>query len=261
MTLLVTLVLAALAVPGVALALRGEGTMQVRQTEDCSGNGNLSVVSLPFSLFFDGFAPHDTGTVTGFTQPGNVQVGQGTVTVDENGFACLRVTGHAEPGQYKIVYDFGSGTGKQKVIRLVGPGPTETTEPSPSESATSPSDSPTSATPTTPTATETTPTATVTSPSVTPTSSMPTLTPPPPTDTSAPTSTSAPASTSGTATGSVSATASPTTDVAHLKFKQVPTGAGGEQLPKTGGSGATLVFGATLLVAGAVVASAARVRG
>ena len=113
---------------GAALAApRGEGTMLVRQSDDCSGTGNDSSVSLPFSLLFTGFAPDTTGTVTAFTQPGGDEVGSGTVMVDSNGEACVRVTGEVPTGQYKIVYDFGSGTGKQKVIRITDaePEPTE----------------------------------------------------------------------------------------------------------------------------------------
>ena len=62
--------------PGVAAASRGEGTMQVHRSEDCSGNGNASVVSLPFSALFTGFPPDATGPVTAFAQPGNVTWGR-----------------------------------------------------------------------------------------------------------------------------------------------------------------------------------------
>ena len=59
---------------------RGRGTMLVRQSTDCSGNGNVSTVALPFSVLFTGFTPGDTGIVTAYTQPGGVQVGQRTVS-------------------------------------------------------------------------------------------------------------------------------------------------------------------------------------
>ena len=111
-------------------APRGEGTMLVRQSVDCSGNGNDSSVSVPFSLLFTGFAPGAEGTVSAFTQPGNELVGSGEVKVDEAGEACVRVTGEVPPGNYKIVYDFGSGTGKQKVIHI------RDSEPEPTESPT-----------------------------------------------------------------------------------------------------------------------------
>ena len=121
---------------GAALAApRGEGTMLVRQSENCSGTGDDAFVSVPFSLWFTGFAPNATGTVTAFTQPGGDEVGSGTVMVDSNGEACVRVTGEVPTGQYKIVYDFDSGTGKQKVIHIRDsePPPTEPpTDPRPS---------------------------------------------------------------------------------------------------------------------------------
>ena len=44
---------------------RGQGTMLVKDTADCSGSGNVSTVTLPFSLMFTGFDPYDTGTVFG----------------------------------------------------------------------------------------------------------------------------------------------------------------------------------------------------
>ena len=101
--------------------IRGEGTMLVRQSTDCSGTGTTSTVYFPFSVLFTGFEPGETGEVTAFTQPGGEQVGHRTVTVDEQGNRCELVEGTVPPGQYKLVYDFESGTGKQKVIRLVAP--------------------------------------------------------------------------------------------------------------------------------------------
>ena len=117
--------------------------MLVRQNTDCSGTGNESTVSFPFTLFFSGFESGVTGEVTAFTQPGGTQVGHRSVTVDELGNRCELVDGTAPPGQYKIVYDFGSGTGKQKVIRLeAAPAPTPSGGPSPTESAAPPTTGP-----------------------------------------------------------------------------------------------------------------------
>ena len=222
--------------PALAAAeTRGQGTMLVRQTLDCSGTGNASTVHVPFSVLFTGFAPNETGTVTAYTQPGGQQVGQRTVRVGPDGTRCVRVRGNVPPGQYKIVYDFGSGTGKQKVIRITGPGPKPTV------------------TPTRPTVTPTTPTDTPTAPTVTPTT--PTVTPP---TTPAGTVT---ASTSGppTSTASSSATSSPPTRVGHLKFTQLPrtaVAAGTRSLPKTGGPSVAplTIIGTVLLGFGALLA-------
>ena len=49
---------------------RGQGTMLVYDSTTCSGTGNSSSVTLPFSLLFTGFDPGATGTVTAYTQPG-----------------------------------------------------------------------------------------------------------------------------------------------------------------------------------------------
>lgn len=132
--------------------------MLVRQSTDCSGTGTASTVYFPFTTLFTGFEPGETGEVTAFTQPGGVQVGHRRVTVDGQGNRCELVEGTVPPGQYKLVYDFESGTGKQKVIRLVA-APTSSVAPSasvtPSASAsvsTTPSTSPSVApTPTPPT--------------------------------------------------------------------------------------------------------------
>jgi LPXTG-motif cell wall-anchored protein len=131
-------------------ALRGEGTLHIHDSEDCTGPGEDSTVTVPFSGLFTGFAPNTTGTVSAYAQPGGQLVGQRQVTVDAQGNRCELVTGvDVPPGQYKIVYDFGSGTGKQKVIHIAGSteptqtptlDPTETPIESPSEI---PSQSPT----------------------------------------------------------------------------------------------------------------------
>ncbi len=211
--------------------------MLVRQSTDCSGNGNSSSVTVPFSIYFTGFEPFATGTVTAYTQPGGEEVGSRSITLGPDGSRCYRVTGDVPPGQYKIVYDFGSGTGKQKVIRIEGAAPT----PSPTPTKT-PTKSPTS------------------SPSVTPTVS--------PTVTSSvspsvsPTVTSS-VSPSGSATGSPSAspsesesvlptsTAAPSEseDVEGLTFTPVDT------LPDTGSSHVSrnLSIGAGLVVLGSLL--------
>jgi len=111
-------------------AARGQGTMLVYDNTTCEGTGNASVVTLPFSLLFTGFEPGASGTVTAYTQPGGELVGSASFSLDEDGERCARVDGDAPSGQYKIVYDFGSGTGKQKVIRVNNPGGGETPEPS-----------------------------------------------------------------------------------------------------------------------------------
>ncbi len=124
-----TLTLAGTVVSSASAQIRGEGTMLVRQSTDCSGTGTASTVYFPFSALFTGFEPGETGEVTAFTQPGGVQVGHRAVTVDEQGNRCELVEGTVPPGQYKLVYDFESGTGKQKVIRVVAP-PGGSTSPS-----------------------------------------------------------------------------------------------------------------------------------
>jgi LPXTG-motif cell wall-anchored protein len=236
-----TLTVAVLAPP----AFAGQGTMHVKQALDCTGGGEDSTVHLPFALLFEGFAPNTTGTVTAFTQPGGVQVGQATVTVDALGNRCEEVTGSAPPGQYKIVYDFGSGTGKQKVIRLVeapapSPSPTETVtptvSPTTSESATG-SESPTE-----------TSTATV-SESPTETSTATASEPP----------TSSTASPSGTLTESAppsSATPSASSSVLGEELEFIaepdPVGDAAARLPKTGADDVTalVVVGPLLALLG-----------
>src|SRR5262245_6197095 len=93
-------------------APRGQGTMLVRQSTGGSGPGSDATVSVPFSVLFTGFAPFAHGTVTAYTQPGHEEVGHRAIVLDEHGESCQRVTGDVPPGQYKIVYDFASGTGK-----------------------------------------------------------------------------------------------------------------------------------------------------
>lgn len=119
------------AAPAMASA-RGQGTMLVSDGISCQGAGNDSAVTIPFSLWFTGFAAGATGTVSAYTQPGGELVATRDVTLDENGQGCLRVTGDAPSGRYKLVYDFGSGTGKQKVIYVTNPRPTQSPVPTPS---------------------------------------------------------------------------------------------------------------------------------
>lgn len=125
-----------LAAAAPAQAARGQGTMLVFDNTTCVGTGNASSVTLPFSLLFTGFEPGASGTVSAYTQPGGALVGTATLTLDDTGRRCAFVDGDVESGMYKIVYDFGSGTGKQKVIAVRDPdNPTGTPEPSePSES-------------------------------------------------------------------------------------------------------------------------------
>ena len=237
--------------PGVAMAApRGEGTMQVRQSENCSGTGDDAFVSVPFSLWFTGFTPGAEGTVTAFTSPGGEEVGHGTVTVDADGQACVRVSGDVPPGNYKIVYDFGSGTGKQKVVHIRDsePQPTESPSSPPPESPSSPPPESPSSPPESPTAPPESPTAPPESPTAPPESpTTPTVTPTTPAVTPT-TPSSAPSST----------TSSPSTEVGHLKFKQVPkaqVAAVPENLPKTGGLSlaALTVMGSLLLGLGVLL--------
>lgn len=116
-----------------AQAARGQGTMLVFDNTTCAGTGNSSSVTLPFSLLFTGFEPGATGTVSAYTQPGGALVGTATLTLDDSGQRCAFVDGEVESGMYKIVYNFGSGTGKQKVIRVRDPDQ-PTGSPDPSES-------------------------------------------------------------------------------------------------------------------------------
>lgn len=159
-------VLLVLACAAPAQAARGQGTMLVYDNTTCAGTGNASSVTLPFSLLFTGFEPGATGTVSAYTQPGGVLVGSATLTLDDSGRRCAFVDGDVESGMYKIVYDFGSGTGKQKVIRVRDPDrPTGTPDPSESTATVTSTSTETS----TSTATETvTATATNTDNGVTP---------------------------------------------------------------------------------------------
>ena len=235
-------------------ATRGAGSMLVRQDVRCAGTGTTSTVFLPFSLWFSGFSPHETGTVAAYTQPGGALIGSATITLDSTGRRCVEVVGEAPPGRYKIVYDFGSGTGKQKVIRLVDP-PVSTDVPTAAPSTTSAS--PTSASPTTTSASPTTTSAspTTTSASPTTTSASPSTTSASPTTTSAsPTSTGAsPTATSPSATGTSGpgGTASPSaTEPGHVEFipeDLAPTGASAPP-PSLPSAVVLLVVGGLLLL-------------
>ena len=258
--LLAVAALVLVAGPGLA-APKGSGTMLVRQDVHCGGTGNASSVYLPFALYFAGFAPNAVGTVSAYTQPGGHLVATRAVTLDAEGNRCVEVTGSATPGQYKIVYDFGSGTGKQKVIRIV-PSPTVSASPShpiatvspsgtrPPTATASPSHpiataSPSTATPTASPTGSVTPTATTSSPTTTSASpSGPGTTPPVTTSASA----------TGTASGSPGATAAPTStpspsDSETADLELIP-----EYLPPTGGSvTATLAAGLLLLAFGGLL--------
>jgi len=168
----------------------------VRQDVRCAGTGTTSTVYLPFSLWFSGYAPHETGTVAAYTQPGGALIGSATITLDSTGSRCVEVVGEAPPGQYKLVYDFGSGAGKQKVIRLVDP-PGGTDAPTAAPTTTSATPMTTSASPTTTSASPTTTSASPTTTSASPTSTgaSPTATSPSATGTSGPGGTASPSAT------------------------------------------------------------------
>jgi hypothetical protein len=198
--------------------------MLVKQDVHCADSGTTSTVYLPFALYFTGYAPHETGTVSAYTQPGNERIGTATITLDSQGSRCVEVVGQATPGQYKIVYDFGSGTGKQKVIRLVdAPGASHTPTPAPTPTSASPST--TSASPTT-------------------TSASPSTTSASPTTTSAsPSTTSASPSTTSASPSDPGGTASPSpSESDHVEF--IP-----ENLAPTGSSGPSPLPGALVLLA------------
>jgi len=224
---------AAVLVGGAAQAApKGAGTMLVRQDVHCGGTGNASSVYLPFALYFTGFAPNTVGTVSAYTQPGGHLVASRAVTLDAQGARCVEVVGSATPGQYKIVYDFGSGAGKRKVIQIV-PGPTASASPSHPIATVPPS--------TTATASPSHPIATV-----------------PPSTTGTPTSPATPSvSATATTTGSpgATATASPspsTSESGDLEF--IP-----EYLPPTGGPAtSTLPAGLVLLAVGGLLVLASR---
>ena len=254
--------------PGLATALRGEGTMQVRQSQDCSGSGSDSTVTIPFSLFFVGFEPYDTGTVVAFTQPGGEKVGEATVTVGPDGSRCVLVTGKVPPGQYKIVYDFGSGTGKQKVIQIVGPAPpTDTSTPTTTTDTPTPTTTTVTPTPTistvTPTPTTTTVTPTPTTTTDTPTPTISTVTPTPTTITVTPTPIISTVTPTPPSTTTVTPTPRPSTRVGHLKFTALPVEGPSAQpatqgLPDTGGSDLTalVIIGGTLIAGGLLLVGA-----
>jgi hypothetical protein len=247
---LLAVALVGLTAPAAQAQVRGQGTLLIKQSTDCSGNGESAQVYFPFSALFTGFEPNESGTVTAYTQPGGVQVGQWTVTVDALGNRCEMVVGTADPGQYKIVYDFGSGTGKQKVIRIIpappSPSPTPTSSESPNVSPSeSPSESPSGTE--TPTGSE--------SPSESPTESA--------------TVTGSPTDTGGIPTQTLgpgaSTTPSPSTSVEGEKIELIPEAdAVGDDavLAHTGSDVSPLLeIGAGLLVAGAGLVVLARRRG
>jgi hypothetical protein len=245
------LIAALVAAPGTAPASaqsRGQGTVLVHQDIHCGGSGNSSTVYMPFALYFTGFPHNATGTVSAYTQPGGQLVGSGNVTLDSHGNRCVEVSGDAPPGQYKIVYDFGSGTGKQKVVRLVAaPSATPTVTPSHPIATVTPTSS--SATPTTTSASPSTTSASpsTTSASPTTTSASPSTTSASPSDTSAsPSTTSASPSDTSTPTGAPTASVSPT-DTAP-EFVYTP-----EDLAPTGGSTEPLTIGLVLALAGLVL--------
>jgi hypothetical protein len=242
------MVLVGLAAPDAEARVRGQGTLLIMQRTDCGQHGESSSVYFPFSGLFTGFEPNTTGTVTAYTQPGGVQVGQRSVTVDAQGNRCELVTGTAEPGQYKIVYDFGSGTGKQKVIRIV-----EAPPPSPTESPTLPespgaTESPTA--PESPSATE--------SPSSPPSSTSA----PPSTASLTPTGTAAPGPSTSS---SLSAAATPSTSVAAEKiiFEPLADPVGDAAVLARTGTDVTMMLGlaAVLFASGTALVVVGRRRG
>ena len=220
---LTMLIAALVAAPGTAPASaqsRGQGTVLVHQDIHCGGSGNSSTVYMPFALHFTRFPPNATGTVSAYTQPGGQLVGTSNVTLDAQGNRCVEVSGDAPPGQYKIVYDFGSGTGKQKVIRLVtAPTPTPTVTPSHPIATV------------TPTSASATPTTTSASPSTT---------------SASPTTTSASPSLTSTSTGVPTASVSPTDTAPEFVFTP-------EALAPTGASQEPLTVGLALALAGLVL--------
>jgi len=241
---LTMLIAALVAAPGTAPASaqsRGQGTVLVHQDIHCGGSGNSSTVYMPFALHFTRFPPNATGTVSAYTQPGGQLVGTSNVTLDAQGNRCVEVSGDAPPGQYKIVYDFGSGTGKQKVIRLVtAPTPTPTVTPSHPIATVTPTSA--SATPTTTSASPST-----TSASPTTTSASPSTTSASPSTTSAsPTTTSASPSLTSTSTGVPTASVSPTDTAPEFVFTP-------EALAPTGASQEPLTVGLALALAGLVL--------
>jgi hypothetical protein len=225
-------------------ASKGAGTMLVRQDIHCAGTGTASTVYLPFALYFTGYPPHTVGTVSAYTQPGGHLVASREITLDASGARCVEVVGSATPGQYKIVYDFGSGAGKQKVIRVV-PDPSVTATASPSHPIATVSPTRTTPAPTSPTA-SVAPSTTSAGPTVSggPTTSAPT-TSAPPTLTTSPTGTASGGS--GASPSTSSAPAPSESETADLTF--VP-----EYLPPTGGSvTSTLPAALVLLCLGAAM--------
>jgi LPXTG-motif cell wall-anchored protein len=223
-------------------------------------------VQIPFTLLFTGFEPHASGTVVAYSQPGGQQVGSADVTVDALGVRCLRVVGDAAPGQYKLVYDFGSGTGKQKVV-TVEPGPSPTASSSQSEPATG-SEEPTATDTATSTGSE------VTTISATPTEPLPTdssatvsqtpspsLTPTPPESGSSAGSTTPsniPSEGSGTSTSSTGPAATTGGENYTVEFEPLPDSFGDEAagLPKTGADAGTqtlAILGVLLAAGGAIL--------
>ena len=54
------LAVATLPMPAATALPRGEGTMQVRQSLDCSGSGDASRVQIPLKVLFTVFEPNYT---------------------------------------------------------------------------------------------------------------------------------------------------------------------------------------------------------
>jgi hypothetical protein len=202
------------------------GTIMVFDAVGCSGGeaqGTSPTVTVPFSIGGTGFDANQAGTATIAIQPGGQVVFTASATADANGAWCLSPI-DLPPGQYKVVFTFGNGTGKQKVFRVESVG-----------STTSSSSSSTTSLPAT--------TTTVVAGSTTTTAGSTTTTSPTgPTTTEGggglpPTTTSSPAPSTTTTTALPQTT---TTEVDAGGGAPTTTVAGG------GGAGATTVPGTTL---------------
>jgi hypothetical protein len=109
------------------VAPRSKGNFFVYDTVDCSGGGNSSTVTVPFSIGGVNYPPNQPLNVFATDMATNERFGPFVMTTDATGDFCGRVD-QARVTQWKIdIEQPGSGFTDSKVIKVVASSPPSTT--------------------------------------------------------------------------------------------------------------------------------------